>query len=54
MWYKDIRHGEGKLTYENGNMIKGTWDKDRLNGPGEIHNVGKSRVDCIFKDDLVI
>ena len=35
-------------------MIKGTWEKDRLNGLGTIKHAGKSEVEVIFKEDIII
>ena len=31
----DLRHGSGKLTYNNGNKVEGEWVKGALTGPGK-------------------
>ena len=32
----------------------GTWEQDRLNGPGEIKNVGKETVPVVFQNDMIV
>lgn len=36
MFENDIRQGPGKMTYASGNIVEGTWEKERLNGPGVL------------------
>lgn len=42
------------MTDPNGSVIEGTWEKDRLNGQGTITRKGKSSVEVIFKEDIII
>ena len=35
-WVNDVKHGGGRLTYPNGERIRGTWQNDRLNGLAEV------------------
>ena len=48
MFDNDIRHGPGVMTYESGNKVTGTWEQDRLNGPGKMKNWGKPATDVIY------
>jgi hypothetical protein len=54
MFDDDIRHGPGEMTYISGNKVIGTWEKDRLNGPGKMINSGKRPIDVIYKNDMAI
>ena len=48
----NVREGEGTLVLANGNIIKGTWSNDLLNGPIEITSKdGKLLERSIYKDN---
>lgn len=49
-----MKHGNGKLTYSNGEQIIGMWQNDRLNGIAKVLKPGKSWEEVIYKDDMLI
>ena len=35
-WLDDLKHGQGRMKYANGDTVVGTWHFDRLNGVAKI------------------
>lgn len=35
-WFRNVRHGRGKLVYANGDVYEGDWDADKRSGPGVL------------------
>lgn len=54
-YQQDLRHGRGCLTKKNGNIIKGTWVNDKLNGLASVQENSLARKNyAIFKDGMEI
>ena len=49
----DKKHGQGRLTYKDGETIDGTWLNDRINGIAVVTK-GKQKDQVIYKDDMKI
>lgn len=54
-WQQDLKHGRGQMTLADGNVIKGTWMFDKLNGLACIQSKGKGKKEyAIYKEGMQI
>ena len=42
------------MVTKKGNVIVATWEKDRINGEGEMTVKGRNPKQVLFKDDIII
>ena len=52
-WQLDLKHGRGKMICNNGEVIVGTWIKDKMNGVCSVTDKNGKNV-VLFKDDMKI
>mgnify|MGYP003956496593 CR=1 FL=1 len=50
----DKNHGQGTITYSNGNKYVGEWKKGNMHGQGTITTADGTVIKGIFKNDELV
>uniref|UniRef100_A0A7S3PZ57 MORN repeat-containing protein 5 n=1 Tax=Chaetoceros debilis TaxID=122233 RepID=A0A7S3PZ57_9STRA len=49
--FKNIRHGRGRIVYDDGSSYDGTWNENVRHGEGTMYYANGTKVECTFVND---